>query len=491
VAIEESTGEVFVSNFAANTVSVFARGATTASRTLTGVNWPTGLAFDTSGRLLVGSAAKPLVYVFAGGSSAPVDTIPVSEPTGGIAVDPLWNRLYVTYPRLANPGTGWVEVFDVPTKAKVPGVGAHDLNQPMDIAFQLPTGLYYVSEWEQGYASIVRSYMRNTATPIDDSSLGLVTGPWGVAVSPRSGAVLVSDNAAPYHVQKYPDVTSAVTKVDPSSGPVSGGTIVSVDGTNLGAVTRITFNGVVAEQVGPAFPTTIPVKAPAGTAAGPVAVEVTWGATTAGLLNAFTYTPVAPGPATGLKVTPGNGRVDVTWAAPAFTGGVPVQGYLVTPSPGGAPCSTTERDCTISGLTNGLKYKFTVTTTNTAGLTSVSAPSAEVAPYVPIKQKVKAKRASSKVPRKGFATIVNWVKKPKYATLEVATSCFVPQGLTGAELTSTQLCRFRVYKTGKVKVRTKGYRNVRMTVTIRSIPKAGAPAQYGPSALWTRTWRVR
>jgi hypothetical protein len=310
-----------------------------------------------------------------------------------------------------------------------------------------------------------------------------------VAVRPSDGAVLASDNLN--RVRVFPSVGSSVTGVDPSIGPVSGGTIVSVNGTNLGAVRKVTFNGVPAEIVGPPFPSTVPVRTPAVASAGPVTVEVHWGTTTAGRADAFTYTAVAPGPATGVTVKPGNGRVDVTWTAPAFTGGVPVQGYLVTPSPSGAPCSTTERDCTISGLTNGQKYKFTVTTTNTAGLTSVSEPSAEVAPYVPIKRTVKAKKATSKLPRKGNATIVNWVKKPKYASLAFTNMCFVPQGFAGAELTSAQLCTFTTYKTGKVKVRTKGYKNVRVQVSVQAVPKAGAPVQYGPSTTWTRTWRVR
>ena len=35
----------------------------------------------------------------------------------------------------------------------------------------------------------------------------------------------------------------------------------------------------------------------------------------------------APGEPTNLRVTPGNGSLSVTWGAPSFTGGAPVQGY--------------------------------------------------------------------------------------------------------------------------------------------------------------------
>jgi hypothetical protein len=243
---------------------------------------------------------------------------------------------------------------------------------------------------------------------------------------------------------------------------------------------------VAAQPVGPAFPGTFPVKVPAGTAAGPVSVVVTWGGITTGLLNAFTYTPVAPGKATGVSGAPGKGQVTVTWTPPADSGGVPVASYSVTPTPVGPACATTATSCTIAGLTNGTKYRFVVRATNTAGLSSDSDASAEVAPYIPVTQKVKAKKASSKLPRKGFTTVVNWVKKPKYTSQYMKAEC-TAEGIAP----TVQLCRIYSYKTGKIKVRTKGFRNVRVTITLQALTKADAPVQYGPSTTWTRTWRVR
>ncbi len=184
---------------------------------------------------------------------------------------------------------------------------------------------------------------------------------------------------------------------------------------------------------------------------------------------------------------PGKGQVTVSWTPPAGTGGVPVLSYTVTPTPSGPACATTATSCTIAGLTNGTKYRFVVRTTNTANLSTDSDASAEVTPYIPLTQKVKAKKASSKLPRKGFTTVVNWVKKPAYASRVMTATC-----TDGAGRTSGKLCRIYTYKTGKVKVRTKGYRNVQVTITVHLIPKQpGAPVQYGPSATWTRTWRVR
>ena len=96
-------------------------------------------------------------------------------------------------------------------------------------------------------------------------------------------------------------------------------------------------------------------------------------------------TPMAsatvPGSPTGVSGTRGNGQVSVSWSAPASTGGSPITGYTVTASPGGATCSATgTTECTVTGLTNGVTYTFTVTAANAVGTGAASAPSSAVTP---------------------------------------------------------------------------------------------------------------
>jgi hypothetical protein len=87
----------------------------------------------------------------------------------------------------------------------------------------------------------------------------------------------------------------------------------------------------------------------------------------------LTYTvPGAPRSVTG---TPGNGAVAVSWLAPDANGGAPITGYRAV-EPGGASCTWTSGplECTVSGLTNGAAYTFTVTASNAAGPGPASDP---------------------------------------------------------------------------------------------------------------------
>ena len=94
-----------------------------------------------------------------------------------------------------------------------------------------------------------------------------------------------------------------------------------------------------------------------------------------------TLASVSPGPPTAPLAVPGSGQASVSWTAPVGITGSAVTGFTVTSSPGGKTCSSLGAlTCTVSSLTNGTAYTFTVRATNGVGSGPVSSPSNSVTP---------------------------------------------------------------------------------------------------------------
>jgi len=110
------------------------------------------------------------------------------------------------------------------------------------------------------------------------------------------------------------------------------------------------------------------------------------------------WTPVTPtvtatAPTAPINVTSVNADTSATvsWQAPTYANGYsPVTSYTVTASPGGATCTSTQPNattppptsCVVTGLVSGTTYTFSVTATNSIGVSSASSGVATVSELV-------------------------------------------------------------------------------------------------------------
>ncbi|MEL4431905.1 beta strand repeat-containing protein, partial [Shewanella mangrovisoli] len=87
-----------------------------------------------------------------------------------------------------------------------------------------------------------------------------------------------------------------------------------------------------------------------------------------------------PGAPTGVSAVAGVSSATIAFSIPTVTGGSAITGYTVTSTPGGAVQAGATSPITVTGLTNGTQYTFTVTATNGSGTGMASSPSNPVTP---------------------------------------------------------------------------------------------------------------
>lgn len=91
----------------------------------------------------------------------------------------------------------------------------------------------------------------------------------------------------------------------------------------------------------------------------------------------------SPGSPTNVTAVAGNGQATISFTPPANDGGNPITGYIITSQPEGLTATGTTSPITVTGLTNGTAYTFTVVAVNGVGNSPQSAPSASVTPLAP------------------------------------------------------------------------------------------------------------
>ena len=222
-----------------------------------------------------------------------------------------------------------------------------------------------------------------------NTSTGAITGtPTGASAS-TSYTVSVTDGSSTSTATFSLGVNAALSS---SAGTVPSGVYKDVAVT---AFTPVSFSGgtsPVTYSVSPSLPVGLSLNTSTGVISGTAtgtAASTTYTVTATdanGASKASTFAfavtnqPTAPGaPTIGAATSTGQTTATVAFTAPASTGGAAITTYTVTASPGSITATGSSSPITVTGLTAGTAYTFSITATNAAGLTSSSSsPSSSI-----------------------------------------------------------------------------------------------------------------
>ncbi len=181
-----------------------------------------------------------------------------------------------------------------------------------------------------------------------------------------------------------------VTKVTPSSGPVVGGTLVTITGTNLTGANAVTFgSGKPGSNLTVVSATEVTTEDPSNPVATVTVTVTTAGGTSATspadhfsyvTLPPVNHTSAPPGAPVLTTAVPGTGTVHLAWTAPTTANAGAVAGYEVCYTSTAAaltrcPTAATAGSATsftLSGLTDGTRYYFAVRAKDAAGFGPLS-----------------------------------------------------------------------------------------------------------------------
>jgi hypothetical protein len=191
-----------------------------------------------------------------------------------------------------------------------------------------------------------------------------------------------------------------------------------------------------------------PVTPTSYTAGPPACVSATISSTSSPSLSQLTGTvfavsarATAPGAPIKVSATAGNASATVTWTVPSSDGGAAITGYVIKPSRGSAVKVGDVTHDTVTGLTNGTAYAFTVTAINAVGTGPSSAVSNSVTP---------AKATSETSLKLSLKKVTYGDEQTEHISVSVSPqhSGSMPAGTVTVKASATTLCVIKL-KSGK------------------------------------------
>jgi len=439
VAVNQEDDTVYVTNTGSTSLSVInGRNVDDSTRVTVGLAPGSVAVNQEDDTVYVTRSNSPGdVSVINARTNGILSTILTGTTSSGVAVNNIDDTIYVV-----DSFWGNVAVVNGKTNQEIlPRITAG--RGPRSMAVDQADGSAYVGNEGSATVSVI-------AGPNMDDSIRVGGMPRAVAVDdsgPNAGLLYVTDLGS--------DNLSVIGRVIPSlgssSGSAGGSLTINVDvpqaaySVDDSTVASVAFGSAPATNLTAGSGDTWTVTVPAGS--GTVPVTVTFRGGLSATAGNFTYsaapspTPPAPIPPSApgnVGATAGDASATVTWTAPTSPGSYPVTTYQVTSSPGGLTCLTSTLTCTVTGLTNGTAYTFSVKALSGAGWGEMSAPSNAVTPEGAPKPSITitGTRAGERITITGTSTqlagqtLTPWIKFPGETTFSQG-SAIVPIAADG------------------------------------------------------------
>jgi len=200
VLFDSFNKDIYVANYADNTVSVISTADNTLIAMIPGFNGPWGLAQDAEGRIYVTDFGGNTVQVMDPSTNNPFGTrcdptyhfVPctyfVGNHPAGIAFDPSNGDMYV-----ANNADGTVSVIDTNAFLSPAVLPLHVGNYPTGVAFASSNNEIYVTNDGDGTVSVINAATNMVLTTPGLFPISVGQQPYGIAFAPSNGDIYVAN----------------------------------------------------------------------------------------------------------------------------------------------------------------------------------------------------------------------------------------------------------------------------------------------------------